>query len=294
MAPCAEPVELADALEQFVREFGLGLVGGCCGTDPEHLRRVVERLENRGPGAAYADTSRRHPPLCGGAVPAGHQLSVARRRTNANGSKAFREALLEERWDDCVDIARAQIRDGTHWVDVDYVGRDGAGDMRALASRFAASTLPLVLDSTEPAVLQAGLETLRRPGGDQLRQLRGRRRTRLPVRPDHAAGRRARRGRDGADRRGGQARTAEWKVRVAEPDHRRPGHQLGDADQRHHHRLPHLPHRHRPRRPAAADEAHRGDPRVKRRHPEVQTTSACRTSRSASTRPPGWCSTRCS
>ena len=84
-------------------------------------------------------------------------------RTNANGSKAFREALLEERWDDCVDIARAQIRDGAHLLDlnIDYVGRDGAADMRALASRLAtASTLPLVLDSTEPAVLQAGLQTL--------------------------------------------------------------------------------------------------------------------------------------
>ena len=62
-----------------------------------------------------------------------------------------------------MDIARAQIRDGAHLLDlnVDYVGRDGAADMRALASRFAtASTLPLVLDSTEPAVLQAGLECL--------------------------------------------------------------------------------------------------------------------------------------
>ena len=84
-------------------------------------------------------------------------------RTNANGSKAFREALLEERWDDCVDIARAQIRDGAHLLDlnIDYVGRDGAADMRELAFRLAtASTLPIVLDSTEPAVLQAGLECL--------------------------------------------------------------------------------------------------------------------------------------
>ena len=84
-------------------------------------------------------------------------------RTNANGSKAFREALLAERWDDCVDIARAQIRDGAHLLDlnVDYVGRDGAADMSELAFRLAtASTLPIVLDSTEPAVLQAGLERL--------------------------------------------------------------------------------------------------------------------------------------
>ena len=84
-------------------------------------------------------------------------------RTNANGSKAFREALLEERWEDCVDIARSQIRDGAHLLDlnIDYVGRDGPADMREMAFRLAtASTLPIVLDSTEPAVLQAGLECL--------------------------------------------------------------------------------------------------------------------------------------
>ena len=71
--------------------------------------------------------------------------------------------MLDERWDDCVEIARDQIRDGAHLLDlcIDYVGRDGVADMRELAGRFAtASTLPLVLDSTEPAVIEAGLEML--------------------------------------------------------------------------------------------------------------------------------------
>jgi 5-methyltetrahydrofolate--homocysteine methyltransferase len=159
-----KPVELADALEQFVREFGLGLVGGCCGTSPEHLRQVVERLQDhpvpeRRPthvaaaASLYADVPFRQDTS---------YLSIGE-RTNANGSKAFREALLAENWDDCVDIARAQIRDGAHLLDlnVDYVGRDGAADMSELAFRLAtASTLPVVLDSTEPAVLQAGLERL--------------------------------------------------------------------------------------------------------------------------------------
>ena len=84
-------------------------------------------------------------------------------RTNANGSKAFRDAMLAGEWDKCVDIARAQTRDGAHLLDlcVDYVGRDGTADMRELAARFAtASTLPIMLDSTEPAVLEAGLERL--------------------------------------------------------------------------------------------------------------------------------------
>jgi 5-methyltetrahydrofolate--homocysteine methyltransferase len=159
-----QPIELADALEQFVGEFGLGLVGGCCGTGPEHLRQVVTRLENRPVGAR----SPNHVPAAASLyadVPFRQETSYLSigERTNANGSKAFREALLDERWDDCVEIARSQIRDGAHMLDlnIDYVGRDGVADMREMAYRLAtASTLPIVLDSTEPAVLQAGLERL--------------------------------------------------------------------------------------------------------------------------------------
>ena len=84
-------------------------------------------------------------------------------RTNTNGSKAFRDAMLADRWEDCIEIARAQTRDGAHLLDlcVDYVGRDGAVDMLEVARRFAtASTLPIMLDSTEPAVIEAGLEQL--------------------------------------------------------------------------------------------------------------------------------------
>lgn len=163
------PVQLADALEQFVGEFGLGLVGGCCGTTPEHLRQVVERLH--GPDGAGTPVPVRTPqPTAASAslyaeVPFRQDTSYLSigERTNANGSKAFREALLEERWDDCVEIARSQIRDGAHLLDlnVDYVGRDGAADMSEIAYRFAtASTLPIVIDSTEPEVLRAGLERL--------------------------------------------------------------------------------------------------------------------------------------
>ncbi|MFD7913295.1 methionine synthase [Streptomyces sp. NPDC059752] len=156
--------ELADAQETFVREYGLSLVGGCCGTTPEHLRQVVERVR----GAAV--TERTPQPEPGAAslyqtVPFRQDTSYMAigERTNANGSKKFREAMLEARWDDCVEMARDQIREGAHMLDlcVDYVGRDGVADMEELAGRFAtASTLPIVLDSTEVPVIRAGLEKL--------------------------------------------------------------------------------------------------------------------------------------
>ncbi|WP_328840112.1 methionine synthase [Streptomyces europaeiscabiei] len=156
--------ELADAQENFVRDYGLSLVGGCCGTTPEHLRQVVERVRDITPGA-------RDPrPEPGAAslyqtVPFRQDTAYMAigERTNANGSKKFREAMLEARWDDCVEMARDQIREGAHMLDlcVDYVGRDGVADMAELAGRFAtASTLPIVLDSTEVPVIRAGLEKL--------------------------------------------------------------------------------------------------------------------------------------
>ncbi|WP_371672591.1 methionine synthase [Streptomyces sp. NBC_00289] len=156
--------ELADAQETFVNEYGLSLIGGCCGTTPEHLRQVVERVRDLTPSA-------RQPRPEPGAASLYQTVAFRQdtaymaigERTNANGSKKFREAMLEGRWDDCVEMARDQIREGAHMLDlcVDYVGRDGVADMRELAGRFAtASTLPIVLDSTEVEVLRAGLERL--------------------------------------------------------------------------------------------------------------------------------------
>src|SRR6266849_4098754 len=159
-----DPAGLADAHESFTAEFGLSLVGGCCGTTPEHLAAVVDRVRSR-------PLARRRPrPEPGAASLYQHVpfrqdtafLAIGE-RTNANGSKAFREALLAGRFEDCVEIARQQTRDGAHLLDVciDYVGRPGAADMAEVASRLAtASTLPLVLDSTEPDVIRAGLEML--------------------------------------------------------------------------------------------------------------------------------------
>jgi 5-methyltetrahydrofolate--homocysteine methyltransferase len=158
------PDELATALSGFVTEFGVRLVGGCCGTTGEHIAAVAQAVTGLTP------RSRRPRPEPGvsslyTAVPFRQDASVLMvgERTNANGSRAFRDAMLDERFEDCVQIARAQTRDGAHLIDlnVDYVGRDGAGDMAELAGRLGtASTLPVMLDSTEPEVLRAGLERL--------------------------------------------------------------------------------------------------------------------------------------
>ncbi len=158
------PAELAAAHSQFVGEFGLGLVGGCCGTTPEHLRAVVRAVRGRavitreperlnGVASLYSPTELRQDTSF---------LAIGE-RTNANGSKAFREAMIAGEWEECVEIARAQTRSGAHLLDVcvDYVGRDGVADVREVVSRLAsASTLPLVIDSTEPEIIRAGLELI--------------------------------------------------------------------------------------------------------------------------------------
>jgi 5-methyltetrahydrofolate--homocysteine methyltransferase len=214
------PDGLADAHETFTAEFGLALVGGCCGTTPEHLAAVVDRVRSR-------PLARRRPRAEPGVsslyqhVPFRQDTAFLAigERTNANGSKAFREALLAGRLDDCVEIARQQTRDGAHLLDVcvDYVGRQGAADMAELASRLAtASTLPLVLDSTEPDVISAGLEML---GGrvvvNSVNYEDGdgpdsRIATVMPMVAEHGAAVIALT----IDERG-QARTAEWKLAVA-------------------------------------------------------------------------------
>jgi 5-methyltetrahydrofolate--homocysteine methyltransferase len=214
------PDELADALERFAGEYGVSLVGGCCGTTPAHIEAVVAKLH----GAQAAPRTPSHDP---GVASIFHEVPFRQdagvlmigERTNANGSKAFREPMLAGDWQACVEIARSQARDGSHMLDlcVDYVGRDGTQDMRELAGRFAtASTLPIMLDSTEPPVVEAGLEMLggrcivnsvnyEDGDGPASRYARV-----MPIVKEHGAAVVAL-----TIDEEGQARTADWKVRVA-------------------------------------------------------------------------------
>jgi 5-methyltetrahydrofolate--homocysteine methyltransferase len=155
------PDQLADFHRQFVTELGVSVIGGCCGTTPEHLAAVVEACRGLAPAP-------RHPvdePSAASiytAVPFRQDTSflVVGERTNANGSKKFREAMLAGDWDTCVAMARDQVKEGSHLIDVcvDYTGADGVADMDEVASRFCTqSTAPLVVDSTEAPVVETAL-----------------------------------------------------------------------------------------------------------------------------------------
>jgi len=214
------PDELAVALDTFVTDYGISLLGGCCGTTPAHLAAVVEKFRGH--------QIRSRKPVTEPGASSLYQFVPFRQdktylaigeRTNANGSRAFRDALIAEDWQTCVEIARDQIREGAHMLDlsVDYVGRDGAKDMTELASRFAtASTLPIVLDSTEPAVLKAGLEQL--GGRSVINSVNyedgdgptSRFAKIMPLVREHGAGVVAL-----TIDEDGQARTKEWKLKVA-------------------------------------------------------------------------------
>ncbi len=158
------PDELAKHHHRFISELGVGVVGGCCGTTPEHILAVHEEISSVQRRAHQSNAPAALSSLYS-AIPITQELSYFSigERTNANGSKRFREAMLSKDWETCLEIAKDQVREGADAIDlcVDYTGADGVADMRELASRLAtASTLPIVLDSTEPNVIETGLQFL--------------------------------------------------------------------------------------------------------------------------------------
>src|SRR5215207_202269 len=156
------PAQLAEFQSRFVRDFGVQVVGGCCGTTVEHIAALVEAVKDLTPGERSIEHEDGATSIYS-FTPFEQQLTYLSigERTNANGSKKFREAMLAGDWDQCVAMAREQEKEGAHVLDVcvDYVGRDGTADMDEIASRFATqASIPLVFDSTEPQVMEAGLQ----------------------------------------------------------------------------------------------------------------------------------------
>lgn len=179
------PKELADFHERFVKEFGVSIVGGCCGTTPEHLKAVVERVgkcipKNRIPKAE---------PSCASLYSAiAYQQKPAPlligEQTNANGSKKFKQILERDEYEAMVNVAREAVQEGAHLVDlcVAFVGRNEKKDMaEAVMHLNQQITVPLVIDSTEPAVIEEALQRIAgkpvinsinlEDGGRRLRQI---------------------------------------------------------------------------------------------------------------------------
>jgi 5-methyltetrahydrofolate--homocysteine methyltransferase len=158
------PDQLAEHLSRFVGEYGVSAVGGCCGTTPEHLARVVDAVRSVSPAMRQAQLEPAVASLYS-STPYHQDRSVllVGERTNANGSKKFREAMLAGDWDTCVSMAREQIKEGAHVLDVcvDYTGADGVSDMDEVMSRLATqASVPIMVDTTETPVARAALSWL--------------------------------------------------------------------------------------------------------------------------------------
>lgn len=156
------PETFADQVEHFAKDYGANIVGGCCGTTPEHLKLVVERLGSLSPKQRDAKL-----------VPSASSIYfqqpytqdasflIVGERVNASGSKKMRDLLDAEDWDGLVNLAKSQEKEGAHILDVnvDFVGRDGVADMHELAHRLATNVkIPIMFDSTEWEKMEAGLE----------------------------------------------------------------------------------------------------------------------------------------
>ena len=160
------PDAFAVAMRRFLDEFGAGIVGGCCGTTVDHIRALREvvggrpapvRAAVRTPGCSslYGFTEFRQD----------NSFLIVAERTNANGSKKFKNLLDASDWDGLVSMAKEEMRDGSHLLDVcvDFVGRDGVKDMAEVASRYVQHVnAPLMVDSTQADVIEAALK---RSGG---------------------------------------------------------------------------------------------------------------------------------
>ena len=156
------PESFAAQVEHFTKDFGANIVGGCCGTTPEHLRQVVELVGGISPKQRNAKL-----------VPSASSIYfqqpytqdasflIVGERVNASGSKKMRDLLDAEDWDGLINLAKSQEKEGAHILDVnvDFVGRDGVADMHELAARLATAVkIPLMFDSTEWEKMEAGLE----------------------------------------------------------------------------------------------------------------------------------------
>ncbi|MCK4340604.1 MAG: methionine synthase [Phycisphaerae bacterium] len=162
--PCfpLPPAELARWLRVFVVEDGVNIVGGCCGTTPAHIKAVVEAVAELKPRQREVASEPSVSSLYS-ATPMRQETSflIVGERCNTSGSRRFIRLLAEEDIEGMIELAHEQLQEGAHVLDVcvDTVGRDGTADMRMVCDRFGSDlNAPLMLDSTQVDVLEAGLK----------------------------------------------------------------------------------------------------------------------------------------
>lgn len=159
-----KPSPMAEAVEKFVESDGVGIIGGCCGTTPEHIKALAEMAEGkRAPDRANAAGIKPSCTSLYGPVEYRQDNSflIIGERMNASGSRKFKELLEAEDWDGIIGLARQQMREGSHVLDlnVDYAGRDNARDMAEIVSRVVRQVdAPLMIDSTQTKTIEAGLK----------------------------------------------------------------------------------------------------------------------------------------
>lgn len=168
------PLEMRMALHKFIEDWGVQVIGGCCGTRPSHIQALAELAAEMTPKQRSVRISEnpttreplQYTPSAASIYSAqpyeqDNSFLIVGERLNASGSKKVRELLNEDDWDGLLAIAKSQVKEGAHVLDVnvDYVGRNGERDMKELVSRLVTNTtLPLMLDSTEWTKMEAGLK----------------------------------------------------------------------------------------------------------------------------------------
>jgi 5-methyltetrahydrofolate--homocysteine methyltransferase len=163
------PDEMARWMERFLKEDGINVIGGCCGTNEVHIAALNGMLEKQQSGKKRPSPAARTFHWVPAVASLFQQVELRQENTilaigercNANGSKKFRLAQEAEDWDTCVDMAKEQVREASHTLDIctAFVGRNEIADMTAIVSRLRGTvTAPLVIDSTELIVLEAALK----------------------------------------------------------------------------------------------------------------------------------------
>jgi 5-methyltetrahydrofolate--homocysteine methyltransferase len=156
------PDEFAKFLTHFVVDLGVNVVGGCCGTTPQHIRKLVESVGSLAPKKrSYQFVPSVSSLYQSAPLRVDNPPTLVGERANANGSKLFRDLLVKEDWEGIVAIGRDQVKEGAHLLDVcaAYVGRNEVNDMREIISRFNQQvTIPLMIDSTELPAMEEALQ----------------------------------------------------------------------------------------------------------------------------------------